>query len=283
MKKNIALILIAAAALSACTHNEPENQGYTLTIQATKEDLATKALTPEGNTLKATWNGLEKVQVYKHKVYDAQSYYTYIGTLSSVASSSNRTALSGTMIEAPDPAEDKLEFYYISARQDYGGQDGTLATIAQKYDYCQMVDKSTNETSGNTYRIEGDKIVFDGEDPLKFKGKEQAIVKFIFKDKATGNPINPVRLIISDSNASSHILEYYDNVTGDYKYGELNLNLPGDTNEIYVALRANNSCRIKLVATVDGGDVYQYQKATDVGFEHGQFYQITVNMVKQEN
>lgn len=73
-------------------------------------------------------------------------------------------------------------------------------------------------------------------------------------------------------------------ITGDYSYGKLNLeSLPGDTNEIYVALRATNSCRIKLVATVAGGDVYQYQKATDVGFENGQFYQITVNMTRQAN
>ncbi|MBP3256537.1 MAG: hypothetical protein J6M23_00850 [Bacteroidales bacterium] len=57
--------------------------------------------------------------------------------------------------------------------------------------------------------------------------------------------------------------------------------MPGDTNEIYVALRANNSCRIKLVATVAGGDVYQYQKAEDVGFTRGKFYQITVKMTKQ--
>ncbi|MBO6168781.1 MAG: hypothetical protein J6O51_02295 [Bacteroidales bacterium] len=282
MKKYIALILIAAAALSACTHSELEPQGYTLTIQATKEDLATKALTPDGNTLKATWDGTEEVQVYKKRYNDEVGYdvRTYIGTLSAVASSSNRTALTGTMCEAPDPAKDRLEFYYISALQNYEGQDGTLATIATKFDYCEVVTKSTNETSGDTYSVEGNKIIFDELATLQFKGKLQAIIKFIFQDATTKERIYPVRLIISDSNTRSNILEYYDNITWDYNYGELNLNLPGDTHEIYVALKATNSCRIKLVATDKDGAVYQYEKAEDVGFTPGKYYQITVNMAK---
>lgn len=47
-----------------------------------------------------------------------------------------------------------------------------------------------------------------------------------------------------------------------------------------MALKATNSCRIKLVATDKDGAVYQYEKAEDVGFTPGKYYQITVNMAK---
>ena len=34
---------------------------------------------------------------------------------------------------------------------------------------------------------------------------------------------------------------------------------------------------------VAGGDVYQYQKAEDVGFTNGKYYQITVKMTRRAN
>lgn len=98
----------------------------------------TKALTPEGKTLKATWDGTETVQVYRRR----DTVMIFLCTLKAQASTTNKTTLSGTMNIAPDPATDYLDFYYIDANMDYMGQDGRLATIAKRYDYCQEVAKS---------------------------------------------------------------------------------------------------------------------------------------------
>ena len=200
--KTLVALLVAGAAMTftACSSSEEsiieqpvnptEPKVYTMTVQASKggasreqngtrsssaeaqpalgeakggDEATTRALSLDGKTLNATWDGTEKVKVYKRN----GSTSTLIGTLSASVSSSDKTTLSGTVSPAPDPtAGDYLDFYYIDPTMDYTGQDGTLATIAQKHDFCDVA--SLAPEGSDRYIVDGNKITIDELQTLQF-------------------------------------------------------------------------------------------------------------------
>ena len=159
----LAALLMAGTAFTACSSEDtiiddqpvvnPVQKTVTMTVQASKGEVAgTRGLSLDGKTLNATWDGTEKVKVYKRN----GSTSTLIGTLSASVSSSDKTTLSGTVSPAPDPtAGDYLDFYYIDPTMDYTGQDGTLATIAQKHDFCDVA--SLAPEGSDRYIVDGNK------------------------------------------------------------------------------------------------------------------------------
>lgn len=191
MTKNIlslAALLIASATFVACTNddniiNEPQQPAnptgtYTMTIEATKGDAATtRALTLSGKTLNATWAQNEEVTVYnktKKALLD--------GTLKAQSDGSSTTlkgSLTGTIENG-----DELILRFNSA--NYASQSGTLDYIAANCDFAEAsIIVSSVDGENNVIPTSAASFV-----------NQQAIVKFILKDKE-GNNLNVSNLTIS--------------------------------------------------------------------------------------
>ena len=267
MKKNIlsmaALLTASAAVFTACssddnvTSEQPANPTgkYIMTVQASKgDDATTRALTlgrndaNTKNVLNATWDANEVVLIYQG---DSQ-----IGTLHSAASTTNETTLTGTLDNAPDAGQDLTLYFHTNATPSYAGQDGTLATIASTYDFCEpaTITHGNFSVSGNTVSTTSS---------ANFGANQQAIVKFTLIDKADGTtPLSATKLVISVG-------------TTDYT-----ITPTSPTSEIYAAIPGFTGQTVKLTTTV-GEDTYTYEKASQ-SFTNGQYYEITVKMTKQE-
>lgn len=186
---------------------------------------------------------------------------------------------------------------------DYTGQDGSIETIASKYDYAQ-----SNYIISS---INGSSIV--GSYAPYFHGY-QAIVKFILKDEA-GDPIKASSLEISTTGGASHfvtkfeplkvdaakMIEYMQSVPSsphmpiDNPYlacqstGAIVINPTAPSDVIYAALTGDvngtgimfgvSNATVSLKATV-GSDTYIYEKEA-VSFNCDNFYIVEVNMKKQ--
>ena len=132
MTKRVLLSAWACALLLSCAKETvpsvPPVQGvktYTLTVEAGKgERPDTKALSFDGNKLKATWAVGEEVTVYKGDAL--------LGTLSAQAEGKS-TTLSGT-VSGDLAVDDVLTLKFSSP--DYASQDGTLDFIASHCDYA---------------------------------------------------------------------------------------------------------------------------------------------------
>lgn len=191
MTKNIlslAALLIASATFVACTNddniiNEPQQPAnptgtYTMTIEATKGDAATtRALTLSGKTLNASWAVGEEVTVYNNT-----KKVLLDGTLKAQSDGSSTTlkgSLTGTIENG-----DELILRFNSA--NYASQSGTLDYIA---DNCDFAEASITVSS-----VDGENNVIPTS-TASFVN-QQAIVKFILKDKE-GNNLNVSNLSIS--------------------------------------------------------------------------------------
>ena len=137
--KSLAALLMAGAALAACSGDDniveelpanPAQHTYTMTIEATKggDAATTRALALDGKTLNATWQTSNEVKAYNHTRSSA-----FTGSLkpqSNGASATLTGSLTGNVAKG-----DVVYLYWPSVNADYTGQDGTLETIAQRYDY----------------------------------------------------------------------------------------------------------------------------------------------------
>ena len=133
----MAAVMIAAATLTftACSSEAEEmllpevpeqtatNHSYTLTVNASKGEEGTRALSlsNDGNDIKATWAQGDVV-----KVYNASD--VKIGELTAQNGGAN-TTLTAQLTSAPE-LNDELTLKYLSP--DYSNQEGTLASIAEK-------------------------------------------------------------------------------------------------------------------------------------------------------
>ena len=258
MTKNIlslAALLIASATFVACTNddniiNEPQQPAatgtYTMTIEATKGDGATtRALTLDDKTLNATWATTENVYVQKAGTWAD-------GSLQPQADGATAT-LKGTLSGVTIAASDVLTLQFPrSGALDYTGQVGTLADIAEKYDYATAsVTVSGVSATGN---------IIPTEATTTFTN-QQAIVKFTLIDKADGTThISATELVVSDG-------------TTDYTVTPASA-----TDVLYVAIPGFSGQTVTLTATV-GSDTYTYEKS-GVTFQNGKYYEITVKMTK---
>ena len=268
MKKNIlsmaVLLMASAAVFTACssddniTGEQPANsvqKTYTMTVNATKgDDATTRALTlgrndaDTKNVLNATWDANEVVLVYQNG--------SQIGTLYSAASTTSATTLTGELDSAPDAGQDLTLYFHTNATPSYAGQDGTLATIASTYDFCEPAT-----ITAGSFTVSGSTVSTTGS--ANFGANQQAIVKFTLIDKADGlTPLSATKLVISVG-------------ATDYT-----ITPTSPTNEIYAAIPGFEGQTVTLTATVDE-DTYIYKKASQ-SFTNGQYYEITVKMTKQE-
>jgi hypothetical protein len=270
MKKDIrtlAALLIASATFVACSsdndiiseNQQPANGKYTMTINASKGDgTTTRALTLDETTspheLNATWALGENVYVQK-----AGAWAT--GSLQPQADGATATLkgeLSGVTIEASDVLT--LQFPK-DGDITYDGQLGTLADIAEKYDYATAsVTVASISASGN----------INPEAATTTFTNQQAIIKFTLKDKGNSDAaISPSALTVTDGTSTVSLT---DIPAATYTANEA-------AGVLYVAFPAAGTAKtVTLTATV-GTDTYTYEKS-GVTFTNGQYYEITVKMTK---
>ena len=276
----LAALLMAGAAFAACSSDDniveeqpanPTQHTYTMTIEATKggDAATTRALALDGNTLNATWQTTDKVAVYNYTQQAALG--GYLSPQSDGASATLTGSLTGSVKEG-----NIVFLRWPSVNANYTGQDGTLETIAQRYDYTTGIAKVTS-VDGTTIGAEDSS---HSGDPVLFTNN-QAIVKFTLTDKATDAPIRATQLTIDakDSQGSSLIqsLTYPDT----YTLGPITINRTTPTdNVVYAALPFSGQANFTFALTAtDGTHNYTYEKA-GVTMLNGRYYEVKVKMTR---
>lgn len=216
---------------------------YTLTVEATKGDSITRALTLEGKTLNATWTEGDVVYVQKESGGTALTLGSLKAT--NVRDGGLTCTLTGKLTTLPDIYEELKLKYQLGT---YGTQKGTLEGIAAKHDAAVATIIVANKP------VEERTITATGVANFV---NQQAIVKFSLKRPDGTTPFAATSLNV--------------------KYGSNTYKVMPDAamSELFVAI-PGNSATISLVAT-DGTDTYFYKK-DGVAFSNGQYYAIGVTM-----
>lgn len=278
--KTLAALLMAGAALAACSGDDniveeqpanPAQHTYTMTIEATKggDAATTRALVLAGNTLNATWQTTDEVAVYN---YTKSSVFT--GSLKPQSNDASAT-LTGTLTGSVDEG-DIIYLRWPSVDADYTGQDGTLATIAQSYDYTTGIAK-VKAISGATIVAE-DSSPSGG--PVLFTN-DQAIVKFTLIDKANDAPINATQLTIDAKDSQGSSLIQSKTYPDAYTLGPITINRTAPANNVvYAALSFSGQAHFTFALTAtDGTHNYTYEKA-GVTMLNGRYYEVKVKMTR---
>ena len=278
---SLSALMIALAALTACSSednivneqpvNPTQTKTYTMIVQATKggDDAATRGLSLNSNTLNVKWNEGEKVVV----VQDDDE----LGTLTATPDPDDPTkaTLTGELDEL-DPKED-IEFHLHSASYDYSRQSGVLLSkdgensIEENFDYASCTVKAESgkiktsvvkDPDGDEQYDEYYLVTIEGGITLE---SQQAIVKFTLVDKADATtPMNVTRLEVDDH------------------YEIIFVEPVSPTNALYVAVNSDGvESDYHLKAVTATGDVYTYDRS-DVTFLCGKYYEVKVQMTKQQ-
>lgn len=284
-------------------------QVYTITIDANinGDDAAkatTRALAETTDRLASTWGSTDKVAAFNYtKAYAANlmpATTTY--EIMAKAAAAKKALITGNLKpenESIGKSSAKLtgeltgniesnEVLYLiypyqdisdaasfaSAKFTFEGQDGTLATIASKYDYRLGKAKVVSVDGSTISAVDAIK----GSGPIKFEAK-QAIVKFILIDE-NGDPINATGIDVGATNSSTHendLVTGINLMTQSVERGELTIyDMPGTTNEIWIALNGVNNSDFFIIAYSSEGS-YEFSK-NGVTFENGKFYEIRIKM-----
>lgn len=230
--------------------SEPET--YTLSISASKMEL-TKGLELSGDALNAIWDGSESVYVFKN---DAQVGVLTPDLSTLVYPEKVSCTLTGPFTTVPADG-DVLTLKLTS--NNYSGQDGTLDFIAGHCDYAVATLNVTGVNNGQIESTEGS---------ANFEN-QQAIVKFTLKDKADDTTLlTPTTLTVNDGTS--------DIATATIPAATYTANGDG---VLYVAIPPVAGKTLTLTAII-GEDTYSYTRFP-VTFAQGQYYTISVKMIKQ--
>ena len=278
--KTLAIQLMVGVAFAACSSSDdsiieqPVNptapKTYTMIVQATKGDAAAICgLSLNGNTLNVKWNEGEKVVVMQDD--------DELGTLTATPDPNDPTkaTLTGELDELD--LEEDIEFHLHSASCDYSRQSGVLLSkdgensIEENFDYALCTVKAESDKiktsvvkdpDGEEQYDEYYLVTIEGGITLE---SQQAIVKFTLVDKADATtPMNVTRL------------EVYDG------YYNIFVEPVSPTNALYVAVNSDGAeSDYHLKAVTAKGDVYTYDRS-DVTFLCGKYYEVKVQMTKQQ-
>lgn len=251
-------LLLTGAMLTACSSEDatvsqpptpPAVTTYFLTVDAAKGDNAgyKRALSLDGTTLNASWATTEKVYV--------KDGVTWLGGSLTPSANAVRAMLNGAITGFTGSFPCDLTLQFPRQTVDYTGQIGTLADIAAKYDYAT--------TTAHVDKIDGSNITATSS--VTFEN-QQAVVKFILKNKADNSDINATSLGIIAGG-----LKQTDSETG-----YLTITPTTATNVIYAALSGVYDREVTLTA-VAGGKTYVFRQPS-VTFENGEYISVTVNM-----
>ena len=253
--------LMLGLAMTACSDNNPTlddatiNQvvvnsqrpdtpkTYQLTVNATKDEGITRALTLSGSSINASWETTDIVLVYR------SGSETSIGTLKP-ESSGEATMLSGEVTTSGLTVGEELTLKFLSP--DYKTQDGTLASIATKCDYATA-----------TIKI----FAIDGEDKIMTEGavfeNQQSIVHFNFTDLVTNSDIKLKKFTISSTSLDSSI----------------SVELANEASEAYVAIPISTNDLVLYFDAKSEVNKIRYQGIkTASNLTNGKFYQANVKL-----
>ena len=283
MKKNIfllAALFIASATFVACSSDdniidEPAQQGkYTISITAAKGDNGglTRALSPNGSDIAVSWNEGEEVEVYQGTIY--------VGTLTSAASATSSTTLTGELNASFNP-ENMIGFYLHGANRVFTGQDGSLSHIGQynDYGYANLFDPNqTGVGDAIKYTVTGSTVLGS----ISFSASN-CILKFAFYQTDGTTPIYPKSLIIHDE--ANHIVTVNNSVTGNFQYDDMSIAVAANassntTNEVYVSMHDANTTNLTLFVEATDGKVYSYKVNGAKYFQASNYYRIKVRLTQ---
>ena len=268
--KTLAALLMAGAAMTACSSDDnivsdaqqPVNPTgkYTMTVNATMGDNGTngtnRALALDGTALKVKWAGTDQVAVFQ----EAWSR-TPLGTLTAAASETGSTTLSGDLTGSV-AVSDNLHLLFPRAEWSYTGQKGILLSdensIEKKYDYA-LADVTVAE-------IDNSHITTTANANL---ASQQAIVKFILKNKEGGAALAADKLTISAASNKLVTKKSYRGA-GDktYYFGDgyytVTAGSGGNNNEQHGNLVDNNLSNKWCQSKPDGGWYIEFHTASPI-------------------
>ena len=242
---------------------------YTLTVTAKKGGDATRALglDTDGMTLNATWAEGDKVTVLNPA---KNTSYPDALVAQSVGAS---TTLSGQLTGAEQPIEEGDELLLVFNRNaDLShAQEGTLGYIANNLD--QAIGTLTVKS------IDANGNITPEEATTEFVNNN-TIVRFTLVDKADPTThLKPTTLTITDGDKCYTLSELTEDTYTANRYSKSGEEQSGN-GVLYACILPANAKNITLTATMDNGHKYAYTKS-GVTFASGQFYSITVQMIKQ--
>lgn len=256
------LLLAATALFAACSSDDSTNDQSNVIKPGTKlfisfqasKGVNTRALSETDNKINATWATNEHV----HAIYEGNK----IGDLTPDANASaawlRGYVTFNDVVEYPGTR--KLRFIFPLEEIDYTGQDGTLQSIAKKYDFATVDDQLVSVENDQTVKI-NDQVTFTNR---------QAIVRFELLD---GND-QPL------TNLSSLRISASDLLTSEIETGDITISPTGSASGIvYAALSGINNSQVLLTTTTTDGKYYAYKK-NDVSFLDGKYYPVKVNMTE---
>ena len=213
---------------------EDQPQGektYLLTVQATN-DLDTKAMNVEGNTLTVSWKNGERINVFLGGTYKG-----YLEVTS--ADGVSPATLSGPISEV---SKDDVLTLIFPGRGDklwtYNGQDGTqpdaTGAMATGFDYATA--------SLTVDSVVGDVVTINGTAAFK---NQQSIYRFGFKVGGAGDHIAIKSLILSSNQGKLVTSRSYVTSAWTSTYGPISLN-PASTSTpldplYWIAVRNENA------------------------------------------
>lgn len=276
---SLGVLLSAGFLLTACSNDDgvsddsPVESTWKLTVKATKggNEATTRALSlggTGGKTLYATWAKGENVYVY----YESDK--TTHGVLQPDKDNDNWTTLSGNLTGFADDFITNnaggFDITLLFPREKpitWEEQIGTLANIAENFDWATAtVSVIASKSANNENKIlEATSATFENL---------QAIVKFtLLQSNGSALPSNPTALTVSGGAYPVTL----PNITSE------TYTKNGGNGVLYVAIPCfKNKAHLNLTlnANVDE-DTYTYTKS-DVAFENGKYYDITVKMTKEQ-
>ena len=230
MKKSVLSAAVLLAALCACQKEVPQpeepqkeaSREYAVSITATK-GIDTKALALNGKSITATWGENDAVAVCVKEG-------TIVGKLTPETAGESTTKLVGTitMDDIAEGTELYLQYPYKEVPDgdklwpdaSYTGQDGTLDTIAEEFDYatCGVKVEAVDDEGIHTSKA-------------SFYNR-QAIVKFTLLSES-GRDLEVKKLLVASRSGCLSGGFFYDNY---YSTSFLEIIPNEETNVVTVAL-----------------------------------------------
>ena len=277
----MAMLLMGAAMISCSNIDDAVEhpvvmgkQVYTLSVDASKgSDNTTRALTPGAHSLAPSWKAGETLAVYGKHGDD----YSKVGELVSQGDGVSVTFkgevdLSSGSVTESDVLANGLKLCFPDSERDFTGQDGTLETIAARYDYAEgAVAISSFDHEANSL------VVNEAASVLIFQNLT-SIVKFSLTDNAaTPAAVSPTLFSISAKSGETESLPIRILDDGTATYGKLTINTTGTASEFYAAVPPLSGKDITLTAITASGETYSYTRP-NVSFVSGKYYEINVKM-----
>ena len=205
---------------------------YTLTIQATKSDAVTKALSLDGSTLNAYWIDTEQVRVFRNGSYLGALDVYPVGDTKPLNATLTGTDPNFSSLASGDELMLLIPKVYTSSPSDwfYTGQNGALtgaSSVETMYDYA------TATVTVNT-SVEGTITTSDATFT-----NEQSIYRFGFK--VGGSYIRPSDFTISSVNGTLISSRTLGTSGWTSNPGSITVTPTVDSDVYYVALRNENT------------------------------------------